>query len=52
MPSVSMTIWREIKMETNTDSAKELTMRWLKFYTYVVLPFKIITSPVTIQMII
>ena len=35
-------------METNTDSAKELTTRWLKFYTYVVLPFKIITSPVTI----
>jgi hypothetical protein len=35
-------------METTTDSSKELTTRWLRFYTYGVLPFKIITSPVAI----
>ena len=33
-------------METSADSSKELSTRWLKFYTYGVLPFKIITSPV------
>ncbi len=35
-------------METTTDSSTVLTTRWLKFYTYVILPFKIITSPVVI----
>lgn len=28
--------------------SKELPARWLKFYIYVFLPFKILTSPVTI----
>ena len=27
---------------------KELPTRWLKFYTYIFLPFKILTSPVII----